>query len=123
MNIREEFVKAYQEFANDDDRRAINKKHAEQLIEANDIQFVMFKMAVLATERAQPTVYISSNADGLDIAAYPCDHPNQIELDSYTMELVELRQLERVAKERTHHISLNVLRNVLSRAGVRVVIE
>jgi hypothetical protein len=125
--IRDEFVKAYvHAFAsatNDKEAKDRAATDAAHEIQQNTPMFVMFKLAILAAERDMPKVYLSSNADGIDIAAYPCEHPDQIELDSYTMELVELRQLERVAKERTHHISLNVLSNILGRAGVRVVIE
>lgn len=100
MNTREEFIKAYQEFANDDERRA-----------------------VLAFEKAQPTVYLSSTSEGVLLSAFPQDHVDTNEMESYTFELVELFQLRRTPKNRTHHISVGVLRNVLSRAGVKVVIE
>ena len=129
MNIREAFIKVCVDRVNalipseDAEVIAARRKVAQSYIDQDDISFTMFKAGFSAANAEKGTVYLFSDDGCVHIAAFPVDHPDATECESYTFSCIEERMVNMRASQRSHSISVTVLRNVLERAGVRVVIE
>lgn len=81
-----------------------------------------FKALYIRPYELMPKVYATVINGRIELCAYPCDHPDENELNSYMMELIEYRSKD--SKDPVAiGVGLNVLRNILYRAGVRLVDE
>lgn len=135
MNIREQFIKVWSSSYRGDTEISPQwqeeaKERARRMIDDNATEFVMFKAGVAAATSEKPTVYLSQfeMADGgkpaISVSNLSLDVDGDDSDGTWDKNKVFLVEPNRIGTGvvRTS-TTITTLRNVLSNAGVIVVIE